>query len=135
MSVVVSKEAEKEQGLAQQEPHVEGNKEQHSFQANTKLMMETDIDESINPETDSVNTLGNPNPKNPPHDPATHEEPCDRNTKKPDTPVGSAAQLSNTGRLAPDGLGPKGREVRLNKEQESGSLSWSPWCSTSGWGS
>ena len=58
MSVGVSKEGEKEQTLAQQEPHVEGTNEQHSSKGYTKLTMEKDTDESINPETDDVN----PNP-------------------------------------------------------------------------
>ena len=62
MSVGISKEAEKEQKLVHQESHVEGNKEQQSSQGNTKLMMETDTDESIDPETYDVNALENPNP-------------------------------------------------------------------------
>ena len=65
-------------------------------------MMETDKDNSINPEIDDVNKLGNPTPTLPPYDPAQSEDGlCDLTTKKPDTPVGSA-QLSTTGRLAPD---------------------------------
>ena len=137
MSVTVSKEIEKEQqGLSQQEPHVEEDKERPRSQANTKPMVETDAEKPIEPKQmmGTLTTTQIPC-QFPPHDPAPHKEPCDQATRKPDTPVGSVAQLSNTGRLAPDGLGPKDREVRLNKEQESGSLSWSPWCSTSGWAS
>ena len=44
----VSIEAEKEPELAQQEAHVEENREKHGSQGNTKLMMETDTDRSIN---------------------------------------------------------------------------------------
>ena len=90
-SVIVSKETEKEKELAQQEPHVEVNKEKPSSQANTELIMEADVDESISPETDSGNTLKNPNHTVPPHDFTPHEEPCDWTTKKPDTTVGSVA--------------------------------------------
>ena len=107
---------------------MEGKKEKLSSQANTELMVETYTDESINPETVSGNNLKNPNPTVTPHDPAPPEEPCDRTTKKPDTLVGSATQLSSPGRLAPDRLGPPDREVRLNKEQGARS------CSTHGEG-
>ena len=97
-----SRGAEKELELAQQEAHMEENREKHSYQGNKKLMMETDTDKSFNPETDNVNKLGNPTPTLPPYDPAQSEDgPCDLTTKQPNTTVGSG-QLSTTGRLAPD---------------------------------
>ena len=47
--------AEKELELAQQEAHMEENREKHSSQGDTKLMMETDTNKSINPETEDGN--------------------------------------------------------------------------------
>ena len=98
---------------------MEVNKEKHRSQANTNPMMETGAEKPINPETEDGSAKNNPNPISvPPHDPAPHKEPCDQTTRKNDTPVGSAAQLSNLGRFPPDQPGPRDREVRLNKEQE-----------------
>ena len=51
----VSNAAEEEPELAQQEAHVEENREKHSSQGDTKLMMETDTNKSINPETEDGN--------------------------------------------------------------------------------
>ena len=68
-----------------------GTKEHHSSQGNTKLMMETDTYESINPETDNVNTLGNPNTTLPPHEPAPSEEPLDQTTRQPQWGLHSSA--------------------------------------------
>jgi len=63
MSVTVSKEIEKEQqGLSQQEPHVEEDKERPRSQANTKPVVETDAEKPIEPKTDDGNTHNNPNP-------------------------------------------------------------------------
>ena len=51
-----------------------------------ELMMETDTDKSINPETDVVNKLGNPNPTLHPYEPAQSEDgPCDLTIKQPNT--------------------------------------------------
>ena len=55
----------------------------------------------IDIETDDGNTQNKLAPMSvPPYDPAPHKEPCDQTTRKHDTPVGSAAQLSHLGRLA-----------------------------------
>ena len=122
----VSRGTEKEPELAQQEAHMEENREKHGSQGDTKLMMETDTDKSINPETNDVGKLRNPTPTLPPCDPAQSEHgPCDLTTKEPDTSVGSE-QLSTAGRLAPEGPGPWYRAVRPDRAREEPTCSGEP---------
>ena len=94
---------------------MEVNKEKHISQAEIKPIMETDVEKPKDPETEDGNTNNN---LNPPHNPAPHKEPCDQTTRKHETLVESAAQLTNSVRPAPDRPGPMDREVRPDMEQE-----------------
>ena len=63
MSRGVSKRAEKEQKLAQQEVHVEENREKPNSQGITKLMIETDTDDPNLRRTRVTGQQRNPTPQ------------------------------------------------------------------------
>ena len=72
-SARISKDTEKEQEeqkLTQHEQHVKVNKEKHFSEANTKPMMETDVEKPSDPVTEDGNTQCKLAPMSvPPYDP------------------------------------------------------------------
>ena len=72
-----TEQAESEQ--EEHEPHVEVNKEKHISQANTKPILETDVEKPSDPENKDRKTHNNLIPMSvPPHNPAPNQELCDQ---------------------------------------------------------
>ena len=99
---------------------MEVTQEKHISHANTNPIMETDVNEPGNPETEDKKTHNSliPMPA-PPKDPVKEvHKLCDQDAMKFETPVGSEKQLSNSLRTTPDRSGPlEGEEVVVLHEE------------------